>query len=142
MDAERFDRIAKTFAARASRRRLMGGLAVLGAGSGVLGPRRAGARRAAGGADGSGVTSEGTDRVCKGHRAASNTRCSAKECAPGCFCAESVSGHKKCVDFTTFSCPPVDECDRTRDCAPGLVCIKVGGCCDSSRNNVCLPSCV
>ena len=143
MDAQRFDRIAKSFAARASRRRLLRGLAALGLGSGVLGPSGVGARRAPGGADGSGATIEATDPTCKGQPAFSNKVCSFNPCGGGgtCNCAESVSGSKKCVILGGFVCPPVDECDRNRDCGPGQVCIKVGACCNGSRNNLCVAAC-
>jgi hypothetical protein len=140
MDAERFDRIAKSLAARASRRRLLRGLAAVGLGSGVLGPNGAGARRAPGGADG--VTIEATDKVCKGQPAFSNKLCPVSPCGGDtCFCGVSVSGHKKCVDLSGLGdCPTEVQCDRNRDCGPGQVCIKFGGCC-GTRNNLCAPAC-
>jgi hypothetical protein len=142
MDAQHFDRIVKTVAAPASRRRLLRGLAALGLGSGVLGSASARARRAPGGADGSGVTVERTDAVCKGQPAISNRVCGASACQRfGCECAESVTGSKKCVNTSPFVCPSVDECNRNRDCGPRGVCIKVGACCGGSRNNLCVPSC-
>jgi hypothetical protein len=138
MDAQRFDRIARTFAVRASRRWLLRALAALGLGSGVLGPSRAGARRAPGGADGSGTTIEATDPICKDQRAITNKVCPTSPCGNGCLCAESVHGSKKCAFFGAVQCPTVDECDRNSDCSPGLVCFKVAGCCHS-RKNLCLP---
>jgi hypothetical protein len=142
MDAERFDQIAKTFAARFSRRRLVCGLAALGLSSGLLGPSRVGARRAPGGSDGSGATIEGTDPTCRGKPAITNRACPASSCSTvnSCFCAESVSGRKKCVSL--IACPTVDQCDRSRDCDPGHVCIKFGGCCGGSRQNACVLNCV
>ena len=143
MDAQGFDRLTRTFASRASRRGLMRGLAAPGAG-GVLIPRRAAARRAPGGADVSGPTTEGTDATCQGRRAVNNKSCAANLCVnSSCACAVSVTGDKKCVNFAKpFVCPAADECDRTRDCATGEICVKVGGCCDGRKFNQCVPHCV
>jgi hypothetical protein len=142
MDAERFDRIAKTFAARASRRWLLRGLAALGLGSGLLDPGRAGARRAPGGSAGSEATIAATDPTCAGQAAITNKACPASSCSTvgSCFCAESVSGSKKCVSL--IQCPTVDQCDSNRHCDSGQVCIKFGGCCGGSRKNACVRHCV
>ena len=142
MDAQRFDRITRMFAARASRRGLMRGLAALSVG-GMLGPSRGAARRAEAVSDRSGPSIERTDAICKGKPAMSNQLCPFTACGTGtdCECVVSVNGDKKCVVTGGVDCPSEDECDRNRDCAPGLGCFKVAGCCDS-RNNLCLPACV
>jgi hypothetical protein len=144
MDAQRFDRIAKSLAARASRRRLVGGLAALGAvGGGVLAPERAGAQGGPGLPDGSGVTTEATDPSCTGKPAISNRACVRSQCggSAACGCIENVKGAKKCANLSMVRCPEQDECGRTRGCGGGEVCVKIGGCCAGSRRNVCVPLC-
>jgi hypothetical protein len=60
----------------------------------------------------------------------------------GCFCARTVEGGKKCVDFTRVSCPTTDECNSSADCASDEFCIDVSGCCPSTgSNNACAPKC-
>jgi hypothetical protein len=140
MDAQRFDRITKTFAARVSRRGLMRGLAALSVG-GLSVPSRAGARRAPAVSNGSGPSIERTDALCKGRPAMSNKLCPFAACGTDCECAMSVNGDKKCVVTGGVSCPSEDECDRNRDCAAGEFCIKVGGCCTNPQFNQCLLRC-
>ena len=141
MDAQTFDRLTTTLAARASRRGLLRGLTALGVGSVLLGPAAAGARRAPGGADGNGATIEATDYVCKGKPAFSNKVCTVSTCGGNCLCGVSVSGARKCVDLDSVNnCPLVNECDRNRDCGPGAVCVQMGACC-GTRANLCVPSC-
>src|SRR5215212_7892692 len=99
MDAQRFDRITRMFAARASRRGLMRGLAALSVG-GMLGPSRAAARRAEAVSDRSGPSIQRTDAICKGKPAMSNQLCPPfTACGTGtdCECVVSVNGDKKCV---------------------------------------------
>ena len=141
MDAQRFDRITRMFAARASRRGLMRGLAALSVG-GMLGPSRGAARRAEAVSDRSGPSIERTDAICKGKPAMSNQLCPFTACGTGtdCECVVSVNGDKKCVVTGGVDCPSEDECDRNRDCAAGEVCSRVGGCC-GGRKNQCLSRC-
>jgi hypothetical protein len=143
VDVQRFDRLTRSFAAPASRRGLMRGLAALGVGSAVLGPSGARARRAPLVADRSGPSSEGTDAICKGKPAISNKSCSFTACGTNCACAVSTSGKKKCVQFSGgITCPIEDECNRSGDCAAGEVCIKVGKCCEGRKFNQCASQCV
>jgi hypothetical protein len=143
MNGTRFDSLVRTLSTTRTRRGLMRGLAAFSVG-GVLAPNRAAARPVPGGADVNGPTTEGTDTTCKGSRAVNNKTCTANLCVnSSCNCAVSVTGDKKCVSFAKpFVCPTVDECDRTRDCATGEVCVKVGGCCDGRKFNQCVPHCV
>jgi hypothetical protein len=60
---------------------------------------------------------------------------------PGCQCARTVSGRKRCLDFSELGCPQTDECDRNRDCPGDEVCIRFAGCCGGSPNNLCVPPC-
>ncbi|MDQ3695224.1 MAG: hypothetical protein M3464_16575 [Chloroflexota bacterium] len=128
---QNFDRLAKTLAAGATRRRvgraLVGGLAALGVAA--LGREPAGAA---------------TDRACKGKPAISNNRCpeNAQGCTndPRCFCAITVAGDKRCVNLANEQCPEVDECDSGKDCRRGQVCIQVAGCC-GRRRNLCVRRC-
>ena len=144
MDGERFDRIAKSLAASASRRRLVGGLAALMAvGRGTLGPEDAGAQDVPGLPDGSGPTTQATDPRCKGEKAINNKICPGNRCTskPGCFCNEDVRGNNRCANLNNARCPTRDECDRNRDCPEGEACFKVGGCCGHRRLNGCAPLC-
>ena len=145
MDAERFDRIAKSLAASASRRRLLGGLAALAAvGRGTLGPEDAGAQDVPGLPDGSGPTTQATDPTCKGEPAFNNRICPANRCTANanCFCGESAGGNKRCVKVARDQfCPQRDQCDRNRHCGKGEACMKVGACCGHPERNFCLPLC-
>jgi hypothetical protein len=82
---------------------------------------------------------------CEGVPAVSNRRCVESPCGncPNCFCFRTVSGRKRCVDLTGLVtiCPATDECDRNRDCPGEEVCVRVGGCCEGSRKNLCVPPC-
>ena len=75
--------------------------------------------------------------------AISNRRCEPSPCGgnQSCFCAETVSGNRRCVNLRRAVCPRRDECDSNRDCPRGEVCIKVGGCCGNPRRNDCRPVC-
>src|SRR5215217_2929404 len=73
----------------------------------------------------------------------SNKMCPEAPCGkcPGCLCARTVSGRKRCLDFTGLGCPATDECDRNRDCPGDEVCVRVGGCCGGSSQNLCVSPC-
>jgi hypothetical protein len=144
MDAERFDRVAKSLAAMLSRRRLVGGLAAVAAvGSTPLGAGRAGAQGIPGLPDGSEVTTQATDPRCRGERAINNVACPRNRCtdSPGCFCTETVRGNKKCVSLRDARCPARAQCNRNTDCGSGEACVKVGGCCGQGDRNLCAPIC-
>ena len=77
-------------------------------------------------------------------RAINNRRCPTNSCAagePGCRCAETVNGNKRCVKFNREDCPSTDQCDSNEDCDGDEVCIKVGGCCGKPRRNLCARTC-
>jgi len=127
VDAQRFDRITRSFATRASRRGLVGGLAALLAVGGTA------------------PITAASDATCQGEPAISNRTCPTKSCSgnPFCRCAVTVKGDKTCVETGDLvPCPTRDECDRNRDCRKGEVCIKVGGCClDHPKRNLCIARC-
>jgi hypothetical protein len=79
---------------------------------------------------------------CEGVPPISNRQCPEAPCGrcPDCLCARTVSGRKRCLDFSDAFCPETDECDRNRDCPGEEVCVRVGGCC-GSPNNLCVPPC-
>jgi hypothetical protein len=80
---------------------------------------------------------------CEDRAAINNWRCPGSRCGkcPDCLCARTVSGRKRCLDFTEGICPATDECDRNRDCPIGEVCVQVAGCCGGLRKNICVPPC-
>jgi hypothetical protein len=84
----------------------------------------------------------GAEGGCEGVPAINDRRCPESPCGncPNCLCARTVSGRKRCLDFTEAVCPERDECDRNRDCPGDAVCIQVAGCC-GSRKNLCVPPC-
>jgi hypothetical protein len=99
---------------------------------------------------GGSVTSEEaeaeTDQVCQNKAVINNRQCpdSGANCSPTnsrCRCTKSVNGDIRCADFSRSGCPETDECDRNRDCAPGEICAKLGGCCAGVRKNLCVPLC-
>ena len=145
MDAERFDRIAKSLASGASRRRVVRGLAagLVSLGGAALGPWRAGAQGAPGLPDGSGPSTQASDPTCRGERGISNETCVANRCTTNrfCFCAETVNGEKRCVNLREEKCPLRDQCDRNRDCRGGEVCVRIGGCCGFRGRNACVRLC-
>ncbi len=144
MDAERFDRIAKSLVTGMSRRRVVGGLAAVAAvGSSLLGAGRAVAQGVPGLPDGSGVTTQATDPRCRREAAINNKACPANRCTdrPGCFCGKTVTGSKECVDLGNQRCPRRDQCNRDTDCGAGRACVKVGGCCGQGDRNFCADIC-
>ncbi len=90
------------------------------------------------------VEAEAAQGCPEGQRAINNRRCPTNSCAagePGCRCAETVNGNKRCVRFNREDCPSTDQCDTNEDCAGDEVCIKVGGCCGKPRRNLCARAC-
>jgi|SRR5215208_877307 hypothetical protein len=87
--------------------------------------------------------------ACEGRAVVNNKVCPAIEltrCRPNsgrsCSCFKTVSGNTRCIDVTGgLDCPTTDECDRNRDCPGDQVCVKIGGCCEGSRRNVCANPC-
>jgi hypothetical protein len=115
--------------------------AVLGS-TGLLAlfPRAAGAQSIE---EETGPTIAVSDPACQGEPAINNRRCPENRCEgdPECACAETVSGDKRCVNLADEQCPRRDQCDRNRDCPQGEICIKVGGCCEGRRRNLCVRPC-
>jgi hypothetical protein len=83
--------------------------------------------------------------LCTGKPAISNTRCPRQNSFCGvcqsCQCAKTVSGTKRCLDFSGLSCPTTDECDTNRDCSGNKVCVQVAACCEGSKRNLCVRPC-
>jgi hypothetical protein len=139
-----FDEVAKGLAAGTiSRRRALKltGSALLGGGLLALFPGVAGAQSNI--VDETDPTLAASDPGCRGEPAINNRRCPANNCGGDrrCFCNETVSGEKRCVNVRDARCPNRDQCDRDRDCGRGEVCVKVGGCCGNRRRNACVPLC-
>jgi hypothetical protein len=84
----------------------------------------------------------GAQGGCEDKQAINNRRCPESPCGrcPDCFCARTVGGRKRCLDFTDAFCPQTDECDRNRDCPGDELCVQVAGCCGSPKN-LCVPPC-
>ena len=80
---------------------------------------------------------------CAGRPAINNRECPRSRCGLSrrCRCATTVRGVKTCVDFGPKVCPKRDECDSTRECPRGQVCVKVGGCCGHPGRNTCAKKC-
>ena len=143
MDDERFDRIARSLAEGASRRRVVRGLAAgaFAVGAAALARGRASAQAILDGIDGEAVGPEDVDPTCKNERAINNRTCPFNQCVKRfCVCAENVNGSNKCVNLRRERCPTRDECDRVRNCREGETCIKTGGCCPG-QFNACVPRC-
>ena len=70
-------------------------------------------------------------------------RCPRSRCGlnNNCRCATTVRNKKTCVNFRNASCPTRNECNSTRDCARGRVCVLVGGCCGRKNRHLCAPKC-
>jgi len=125
-----FDEVAKGLAAGTiSRGRALklAGSALLGGGMLAMFPGVAGAQQGG----------------CADKQAINNKRCPRSKCGlnNNCRCATTVRGEKTCVNFRNAVCPTRDECDSTRDCRRGEVCVKVGGCCGHSGRNLCARKC-
>ena len=83
------------------------------------------------------------DRQCANKSAINNNRCPNSRCGlnRNCRCATTVRDVKMCVTFRNRSCPRRNECNRTRDCRRGEVCVVVGGCCGHKGRHLCAPKC-
>jgi hypothetical protein len=143
-EGQLFDELSKGLASGAiSRRRALklAGAAILGS-TGLLAlfPRVAGAQSIM---DETEPTIAASDPGCRGEPAINNRRCPNNICRgrEDCLCAETVHGDKRCVELLFESCPRRDQCDDSRDCPKGEICIKVGGCCRNRRRNLCAFPC-
>jgi hypothetical protein len=88
--------------------------------------------------------------VCEGRSFVNDRRCPSIErtrCRPNladrlCSCFKTVIGQIRCIDVTGgLDCPTTDECDSNRNCPGEELCVKIGGCCEGSRRNVCASPC-
>ena len=143
-----FDEVAKGLADGTISRRhalKLTGSALLGGGLLALFPGVAGAQsNIVDDVDETDPTLAASDPGCRGEPAINNRRCPLTSCGgrSNCFCATTVGGDKRCVNFRNAVCPTRDECDRNRDCASGEVCIEIGGCeCGRPRRNLCIRTC-
>ena len=146
-EGQLFDELSRGIASGTiSRRRVLklAGMAILGS-TGLLSlfPGVAGAQSSVYGRT---VTSQqiGEGGCAEDEPAISNRRCEPNPCGGNrnCFCAETVRGNKRCVNFRADqACPERDLCDSNRDCPGDEVCIKIGGCCGHRRRNDCRPLC-
>jgi hypothetical protein len=80
---------------------------------------------------------------CANKKAINNRNCPRSTCGLNnrCRCATTVRDIKTCVNFRNASCPTRNQCNSTRDCARGRVCVKVGGCCGHKNRHLCAPKC-
>ena len=80
---------------------------------------------------------------CANKKAINNNRCPNSKCGlnNNCRCATTVRDIKTCVTFSNESCPRRNKCNRTSDCVPGKVCVKVGGCCGHKGRHLCAKKC-
>jgi hypothetical protein len=83
------------------------------------------------------------ERQCANKSAINNRRCPRSRCGlnNNCRCATTVRDIKMCVTFRNRSCPRRNECNQTRDCRRGEVCVVVGGCCGHPRRHLCARKC-
>ena len=103
------------------------GSALLGGGLLAIFPEAAGAQEA----------------QCRDRAAINNNRCPRSRCGlnNNCRCATTVRNVKMCVTFRNASCPRRNECNSTRNCRRGEVCVVVGGCCGHKKRHLCAPKC-
>jgi hypothetical protein len=80
---------------------------------------------------------------CANKPAVNNRRCPRSRCglSNNCRCATTVRNVKTCVNFRTGACPTRNQCNSTRDCRRGKVCVVVGGCCGHPRRHLCASKC-
>jgi hypothetical protein len=80
---------------------------------------------------------------CRNRSAINNRNCPRSRCGlnNNCRCATTVRGVKTCVTFRNESCPTRNQCNSTRDCARGRVCVVVGGCCGHKNRHLCARKC-
>jgi hypothetical protein len=134
MDDDRFDRVARAFGRRTTRRLAIGAGALLAGFSGA--PLRPPAAAAAG---------SGFCRTLDPDQYISKHRCTATACgtAEGCLCVQTPGHLVRCAagfDPAT-DCPAADECSERRPCGRGRFCAKVAKCCGDRPRRVCLRPC-
>ena len=80
---------------------------------------------------------------CRNKSAINNRGCPRSRCGlnNNCRCATTVRNVKTCVTFRNDSCPTRNQCNSTRDCARGRVCVVVGGCCGHKNRHLCARKC-
>jgi hypothetical protein len=136
MEDHRFDRLARAFAYRTTRR-LAVGSAALAIGVSELRAAILGAE-AAGTSDCQGL--DPPDFINKHH--CGNTHCGNN---PGsdCVCVQTPGHHVRCAaSFNPDAdCPRTDECSDRRPCGRGRFCAKVSACCGDRPRRICLRPC-
>jgi hypothetical protein len=134
VDDDRFDRVARAFGRRTTRRPAAGAAAILAGLAGVL--------REPPPAEGAG---SGFCRGLEPDRYISKHRCTITGCgtAVGCVCVQTPGHRVRCAarfDPAT-DCPAGDECSGRRPCGRGRFCAKVAKCCGDRLRRVCLRPC-
>lgn len=136
MEDHRFDRLAKAFARRASRR--------FAVGSGALAIGVSGLRAAIPRAEAAGTSK------CQGlesEKYISKHHCGITNCGGNpesdCVCVQTPGHHVRCAaSFNPDAdCPRTDECSDRRPCGRGRFCAKVFACCNDRPRRVCLRPC-
>jgi hypothetical protein len=136
MEDHRFDRLAKAFARRTTRRFAVrvGALAV-----GMSGLRQAIPQAEAAGS--------GICRTLASDKIISKHNCFRSNCGSTtgseCVCVQTPGHHVRCAarfrDPT--DCPTTDECSDRRPCGRGQFCAKVSACCGDRPRRICLRPC-
>jgi hypothetical protein len=134
MEDHRFDRLARAFARRTTRRFAVGSAALA---IGVSELRAAILRaEAAGTSDCQGL--DPTEFINKHH-------CEIHDCGSteGCVCVQTPGHHVRCAASfdKNHDCPKTDECSDRRPCGRGRFCAKVSACCGDRPRRICLRPC-
>jgi hypothetical protein len=134
MEDHRFDRLAKAFARRTTRR--------LAVGSGALAIGTSGLRPAIPQAEAAGT------RDCQGLMPTefiNKHHCEIHDCGSteGCVCVQTPGHHVRCAASfdKNDDCPKTDECSDRRPCGRGQFCAKVSACCGDRPRRICLRPC-
>ena len=134
MEGHRFDRLARAFARRTTRRLVVGAGALA---IGVSGLRQEIPTTEAAG--GSFCRTLPPNQIISKHSCVS-TACGTTE---GCVCVQTPGHVVRCAarfDPAT-DCPRTDECSDRRPCGQGKFCAKVSKCCGDRPRRLCLRPC-
>jgi hypothetical protein len=134
MEDHRFDRLARAFARRTSRR--------FAVGAGALAIGMSGLRQATPQAE---ATGSGFCRERESDEIISKHSCFSTNCggSPECVCVQTPGHHVRCAASFEWpkDCPRRDECSERRPCGGGRFCAKVFKCCNNRPRRVCLRPC-
>ena len=134
MEDHRFDRLARAFARRTSRRFAVGvGVVAIG-----IPGRRWDIPQAEAAGSGFCRTLE-PDQIISKHSCV-DTPCGSTE---GCVCVQTPGHLVRCAASFEHpaDCPNTDECSDRRPCGRGRFCAKVFACCNDRPRRVCLRPC-